>query len=367
MNANRKEKTKKARSRRAIAKIDWERLEQVNGRILDLTALAEKAGVQRRLIVDSKNGVPVTPTKAAKIVEATGVIDPTTYVYFEDEGKSEAELKIGSYFKGWKVENFLGGDVVRDISFKVGMAREEITDRVGRCKVFDLDFDIESQELIKNELGRNPIICHRVKRNNAFPLLYVSGFATKNKYWVIESWEEAETLSDFVDGSRTCKSSVPRIARELASALLALHKSDVVVRCLSPKMVYLRTDGSLLIRDFELATFLGPTKSRKLGESRNIYFADEFDQPDVDHRADMYSWAQIVIFCLTGRRPPSNQGPEFFASLAGNRKQNLIPKKVVAVLRACSELNRDFRKWDLSREKKEFDFSDVLRDIESWE
>ncbi len=341
-------------------KIDWERLEQAIGRILDITALAERAGVQRRLIIESMNGEPITPSKAAKIVEATGVIDPTTYVYFADEGKSEAELKIGSSFKGWNVEKFLGGDVVRGIPFKVGMAREEITDRVARCKVFDLDLDVESRELIENELGRNPIICHRVERNNAFPIFYVSGFATKNKYWVIESWEETETLQNLMDGSGIKKATIPRIAKELANALLVLHESEVVVRCLSPKMVCLRADGSLLLRDFELATFFGPTKSRKLGESRNVYYADEFDQPDVDHRADMYSWAQIVISCLTGRRPPSNQGPEFFASLP------TVPKKVAAVLRACSELNRNFRKWGITRKKKQFDFSDVLRDIESW-
>ena len=258
MNANRNVRTKKARSKRAVAKIDWERLEQEIGRILDITTLAEKAGVQRRLVVASKNGESITPPKAAEIVKATGVSDPKTYVYFEDQGKSEAELKIGSYFKGWKVEKFLGGDVVRGIPFKVGMAREEITGRVGRCKVFDLDLDIESQELIENELGRNPIICHRVERNNAFPIFYVSGFATRNKYWVIESWEEAETLQNLTDGTGIEKATIPRIAKELANALLVLHKSEVVVRCLSPKMVCLRADGSLLLRDFELATFFGP-------------------------------------------------------------------------------------------------------------
>ena len=36
-------------------KIDWERLEQAIGRILDITALAERAGVQRRLIIESMN------------------------------------------------------------------------------------------------------------------------------------------------------------------------------------------------------------------------------------------------------------------------------------------------------------------------
>lgn len=123
-------------------------------------------------------------------------------------------------------------------------------------------------------------------------------------------------------------------------------------------MVCRREDGSLLIRDFELATFLGPTSSGKLRERHNVYYADEFDLPDVDYRADMYSWAQIVIFCLTGRRPPSRPTAEFFASLP-------VKKSVYSVLSACSELNRDFRKWNTNK-NGDFNFAEILDAIKGW-
>lgn len=361
MNANRKRKPTKPRTKRADTLIDWKRLEQEIGRIFDIAGLAKKAGVQARLINDSKkHGKAITSSKAIQIVTATGVLQPESYLYHEDEGKSEAELKIGSSLKGWEVEKFIGGDVVRDISFKVGVVVDKSAGRVGRCKVFDLDFDIESREFIDAELVRNPTICHLVERNNAFPILYEHGFATKDKYWVVESWEEAETLQDLVNERRITRELIPKIAKDLASALLALNESGVVVRCLSPKMVCLRTDGSLLLRDFEMATFLGPTASGQITDQGVVYYANEFNQPDIDHRADMYSWAQVVLFCLTGRRPPSNQDPAFFASLKE------IPKTTMSILKACSMLNRDHRLWDLDRGKKPFDFSDVLADLEGW-
>ena len=362
MNANRKQKPVKPRKKRKTALIDWDRLQHDIGEILDIPTLAKKAGVQVRLINESQAGEAITPSKAAAILNATPAENPKSYMYSVHEGKSEAELKMGSSLKGWEVKRFIGGHVVRDISFKVGVVVDKKAGRVGRCKVFDLDFDIESREFIDDELVRNPTICHLVERNNAFPILYEHGFATKDKskYWVVESWDEAETLQNLVNERRISRESIPKIATDLGHALLALHQSGVVVRCLSPQMVCLRSDGSLLLRDFELATFLGPTASGQITEHRNVFYASEFDEPKIDHRADMYSWAQIVIFCLTGHRPPSNQNAAFYKSLPG------IEKDVYEILEGCSMLDRDFRKWGRKPKKGPFDFSDVLADLKGW-
>lgn len=359
MKAAKIKRPKKTRSKRAFTCIDWERLEEAWGRPCIPSELAKKANVDARKIRETLDDLPLTRTKAFDIVEATGVPRPLDYLYDVRDGKSKAELKIGASLDGWEVVEFLGGDCVRDISFKVGKVFDDSTKRYGRCKVFDLNFDTESREFIADELVRNPRICHLVERNASFPVLYQHGFSTKDKYWVVENWEDAATLQQSVGSTGIEHEVIPFIAKELAKAIFELNKSGVVVRCLSPKMVCLRSDGSLLLRDFELATFLGPTASGQLGEDRSVYYADEFDLPDVDHRADMFSWAQIVIFCLIGRQPPSRPKPDFYASLP-------VPKKVAAVLRGCSELNRDFRKWDLSRNKKQFDFSDILSDIKGW-
>ena len=358
MQATTTKETRPMGSKRATTLVDWERLESVAGRVFEKTALAKKAGVDTRSVSKSFKGEPIMRSTAFDIVEATGISNPLEYIYDAHDGKSEAELKIGSSLKGWEVIEFHGGDSVRDISFKVGKVYDKTTDRFGRCKVFDLNFDTESREFIADELVRNPRICHLVERNSSFPILYEHGFATADKYWVVESWEDAATLDQLVSNSEIKVDAVPKIAKDLAKALFALNEANVVVRCLSPKMVCLRADGTLLLRDFELATFLGPTASGKLGERHNVYYADEFDLPDVDYRADMYSWAQIVIYCLTGRRPPSRPDAKFFANLP-------VKKPVNSVLSACSELNRDFRKWD-TRKKRPFDFADVLSAIKGW-
>lgn len=365
MNANRKKTAAKPRTKRKTDLIDWDRLQHDIGQVLDIPTLARKAGVQERLIRESQAGEPKTPSKIAAIVNATPARDPKSYVFSIHKGKSEAQLKIGSALKGWEIKKFIGGEVVRDISFKVGVVVDKKAGRVGRCKVFDLDFDIESREFIDAELVRNPTICHLVERNNAFPILYEHGFATKDKYWVVESWEEAETLQDLVNERRITRELIPKIAKDLASALLALNESGVVVRCLSPKMVCLRTDGSLLLRDFEMATFLGPTASGQIIDHGNVYYAHEFNQPDIDHRADMFSWAQIVLFCLTGRRPPATHEASFFAKLR-QVEGEIFKDRIEPVLKACTQINRDFRKWDLDRGKKPFDFSDVLANVEGW-
>lgn len=360
MNANKSQNAGTGRRSRSTMRIDWKRLKEAGAQVLDITEIALKAGVDRRSIKKSQADEPLTPSKASAIVLALGVENPMSYTFYEYEGKSEAELQIGSSLKGWEVTDFFYGDAVRDIPFKVGKVYDKASDRYGRCKVFDLDsLDQETLEIIQFELARNSNICHRVRRNYAFPLAYENSFAATHKYWVVESWEDAIPLKQLVANSEIEFEAVPRIARDLAEALLALNSAGVIVRCLTPKMICLRGDDSLLVRDFELSTFVELTNSREIGEYKNAFYAPEFEDPHIDHRADLYSWAQVVIYCLTGEQPPSKQDAAFFASLP-------IPKKIANILQACTEHNPNFRKWGRTFEKGTFDFEDILAGIESW-
>ena len=341
--------------------IDWERVELETDRVFESTSLAKEVGVNYRTVSKALKGKGIMRAKAMKIVKGLNLKDPArSYLYDEREGKSKVELKLGSSLKGWDLVEFSGGGSVRDIPYKIGKVRDKVQ-RYGRCKVFDLEcLNQETIEIIDDELARNSNICHRVKRNNAIPLLYFSGFENKTTYWVVESWEEVTTLKELVSNDAIEFTDVPRIARDLATALLALNNSGVVVRCLTPDMVCLREDGSVLVRDFELSTFVELTNSRDLDKYKIIYFAPEFKDPHIDHRADMYSWAQIVIFCLIGRQPPSKQDPVFFANLP-------VRKPLVNILESCLSHEPNFRKWAIEGNKKKvFDFEDVLESLKDW-
>jgi serine/threonine protein kinase len=177
---------------------------------------------------------------------------------------------------------------------------------------------------------------------------------------VIEKWEDGVTLDEHVKSDGFKKSEVPRIAIELAHALNALNKVEVVRRELTPERILVRdTDKSLVLFDFETATFAYDTYSREMPWKRDPYLAREVAASDVDVRADLFSWAQVVIFCLTGRKPQETYKPEFFAKLAA-------PDYVQQALSICTQFQRDSRVLETRASGKTTDFDSVLRLIKNW-
>ena len=161
-----------------------------------------------------------------------------------------------------------------------------------------------------------------------------------------------------LDGILT-REQVPKLAIDLASTLDAINKVGVVRRCLSPKNICIREDGSLLLRDFELSTFAQDSISGPLEFDPNPFYASEFNHPEkqIDVRADLYSWAQVVVFCLTGKRPQTRYENSLWDSL---------PKAVGKVLEACIQPSRSFRTLVPKSEKEISDFEDVLKLISDW-
>ena len=177
----------------------------------------------------------------------------------------------------------------------------------------------------------------------------------------IEKWEDVATLQKIVVDGEFSPKQIPKMAIELALALNAINKVGVVRRCLSPKTICIRDDGSLLLRDFELSTFAEGTISGPLEFDPNPFYAPEFNHPveDVNVSADLFSWAQVVVFCLTGKRPQTNYDHTFWNSLQ-------VPKTVSKVLESCTQARREFRTLVPRSVKEISDFEDVLEKISGW-
>ena len=342
--------------------IDMKGIERELGKSISQAEIMKRSGVSSQTAANAVHGRRMKRAKAFEVVNCTKVPNPERFVIDIDEGQTSQEAVFPENYGNWDVtEDDFEHRLLRDIPFSIGKTVNRVDQRVGRIKRFDIrKFNDEDFATIKEEVARHPIVCGKLERHPSFPLYYDSQFHGRSSFWVIEKWEDGVTLEEYVQSEDFNQSEVSRIAIELAHALNALNKAQVVRRELTPQRIFVRdTDKSLVLVDFETATFTYDTYSREMPWKRDPYLANEVASPDVDVRADLFSWAQVVIFCLTGRKPQETYKPEFFVDLE-------VPKSVKQVLSTCVQFQRDSRVLETKASRRTTDFDSVLRLIGDW-
>lgn len=344
--------------------VDWQAIEQELGKSISLAEIVRRTGVSPHTAQNARDGKRMQRAKAFDVVRATRVTNPGLYIRAQDGSKGDRQTVHGKSLGSWEVEEApIEYRMARDIPFFIGKVINKSTERVGRVKVFTLSEELNDEdiELARIELNRNPIICGRLERHPNFPLFYESEFVGSDRYWVIEKWEAGRVLADVVSDDEIAfdVERVPKMAVELAEALNFMNKAGCICRALTPKVILVRDDGSLLLRDFELATFTCQTFSKELKVDPSPYLAPEIGSPDIDVRADLYSWGQVVVFMLTGRWPQTHYQRSFFSSLP-------VPKSVAVCLEICTQADRTFRRLAPKSVNEISDFDSVLSQIENW-
>jgi hypothetical protein len=334
---------------------DWPRIENDTRSDFSNADLERRANVSNNTVINVVKGKRVQKKSAYAVIRATGINNPQDYVSDSPLHTPGPSRDPRRRFNQWELieapsETKSANGV---ITFQVGKARHDHDGRIARTKCYDLE-SVQEEDIkyLKNVvLSRHPEICLRLERNPQFPKYYDCGFGAGKLFWVIDQWEDGQKLGELVAAGRIANSDVPRIARELAAGLASLHENGVIRRELTPDYVMLRSsDQSVMLLDFELAKITGSIPSRPMDWSRSPFLAPEVDSPDVDVRADLFSWAQIVVYCWTGKPPTSRPHADVLRTLK-------IPKKVFTLLDSCLETQRRFRPKD---------FRTVLKTIGDW-
>ena len=98
---------------------------------------------------------------------------------------------------------------------------------------------------------------------------------------------------------------------QIARALDAAHRRDVVHRDIKPANVLLTPDGTAKVLDFGVAKFMGETMSvHELTVTGMLLGSPPYMSPEqaegtreIDHRSDLYSLGCLIYHAVTGRPP----------------------------------------------------------------
>jgi len=108
--------------------------------------------------------------------------------------------------------------------------------------------------------------------------------AGEDGWWVVERWFDGTPLSEMLSAGGFPPADLPRLMREIADGLIALHRAKIVMRELAPSRVLLaKSDGRAVLTDFELAKLLagGPTVSPGDEWPEDPYRAEEVGPGEV--------------------------------------------------------------------------------------
>lgn len=233
------------------------------------------------------------------------------------------------------------------------MAHQHIPGRLGRGKWYELLHESQEQrQRLRDHLTRHPVVCERLGHHpNIAENLSTSTGPNECEWWVIDRHVEGQSLDTLI-ADETCPTKLlPRLMKDLATGLDALHRASIVFRELAPsRIVIAESDGRAVMTDFELAKLLEPAPTVSADWPDDPYRAPEVETGVTDGRADLYSWARILLHSATGSLP--EKGCDFDAI-----SQAPIPKSVWRIAADCLAPAPDDRPSNISK---------VLRAIRSW-
>ena len=214
-------------------------------------------------------------------------------------------LQPGENFRGYVVERLLGKGGLG----AVYLVRHEMLDTLYALKLLYPDVAKENPSYIKRFL-REAKIATRIRHPNLVAVHDCGFDSVKGAYYLVMDYVTGGDLRQALAFSGKFEpEKAAEVAVQVARALDAAQKFNVVHRDIKPENIMLQQDGTVKLVD------LGIAKASNLGESLKTTTDSVFGTPtyvspeqalsaaDVDARADIYSLGVVLFEMITGRTP----------------------------------------------------------------
>lgn len=219
---------------------------------------------------------------------------------------------------------------------------------VYKAKQKDLD-RVVAVKVLPAELSKNDLFVERFAQEaRTLASLNHPNIVTVHDSGIAEGWcyivmeyVDGVTLRDAISESRISPERALQIVPELCDALKIAHQQGIVHRDIKPENILLTKDGEAKIADFGIAKLLHRSGDTEFNAGTKRYMAPEqlFGNPDVDHRADIYSLGVVLYELLTGTVPSEDYIPP--------SKTTEVDRRIDLVVQKTLERRPEYRYQDV--------------------
>lgn len=228
----------------------------------------------------------------------------------------------------------------------VRLVHREIPERWARGKCYRLaQLSTEDERQSRERFIRHPKVC-QLLRGQPQIATNLSVFKENGglTWWVIDEWVAGRSMLAALQVGPLPSSIFGKIMRDVAMGIRALHGVAVIRRDLAPRNILIRQgDSGVVLTDFELSKLLDGAPTVASDWPDDPYRAPEVLSPsklDLDGRADIYSWARVLVHAGCGRLPAKDHElPEL--------KRLNLPQAIHDVVAKCLSLPCNERPRDI--------------------
>lgn len=274
---------------------------------LALKTLADESGVDYRTLTGIYKSKGVLPANAKCLADALKTEVLKLLAPHDPRYQPSAQL-VGPATGAaeWECEGYLdqGRQTPNGLYVIVCRMKHRYTQgRLGRGKFYHLGWlATKAKEEMRHKLSRHADTCLRVGMHQHLAFNLVSTPATDGEgWWIIDDWVGDQTLQDRLKNDGWPNSELPRLLHDIAVALDALHRAEVVLRELAPARVLIaNSDGRTVLTDFELAKLLDGSPSVSSDWPDDPFRAPEIDWGTASVASDLYSFGQVALAACGG-------------------------------------------------------------------
>ncbi|CAN8220443.1 unnamed protein product [Coccothraustes coccothraustes] len=151
-----------------------------------------------------------------------------------------------------------------------------------------------------------------MKRNRSPSVVnYLASYLLGEELWLVIEYMDGGTLNDVINECDMFEGEIAAISRECLQGLDFLHSNHVIHRDVKSCNILLRTDGSVKLADFGLATQLTPEQSRRCSLAGTTWWMapEVVTHQPYGPKVDIWSFGIVGIEMVEQEPPYWNQSP----------------------------------------------------------